>query len=74
MMLTYETTGYLLAGLVVLLAVGFGGVTYFYLSNQRREREYKRQAYREYALHLLMNDVERRNKAAVDYRREEGRL
>jgi len=66
------TVTYLL--LAAALAVGFGGVTYFWLSNKRREREYKRQAYREYALHMLMADVERRNKAAVDYRREEGRL
>ena len=41
-MMTYETTTYLLIGLLVQLAVGFGGIAYFARQNARIEAEVRR--------------------------------
>jgi len=55
--MTYETTGYLLAGLVVLLAVGFGGVTYFYCLNLRKVEQAEHEVKMSRAMRKMLEEI-----------------
>ena len=55
--MTYETTGYLLAGLVLILAIGFGGITYFYFQNLRRVEQAEREVHMSRAMRKMLEEI-----------------
>ena len=55
--MTYETTGYLLAGLVVLLAIGFGGITYFYCKGLQQVEQAKHEVKMSRAMRTMLEEI-----------------